>query len=86
MTTGEEQGAAAERIAALNPEWTWRAQGEILVHTSKAFVWTAGETRWEAHPHGAPTLRGANGRVRLFHSPGAAIAALGLSIKESPNE
>lgn len=89
MTTREEQVAAAERIVELNLEWTM-PRSLCPTHSSGVSIeWrnTAQSGYWIAYGPRATLLRDRRGgAARRFHSPGAAIRALGLSIRESPDE
>lgn len=88
MTTREEQVAAAERIAALNPEWTlWPSSTFACVIATDSYEVALDAYRgWEAWDKRNGVLRDEFRRILYFDSPSAAIRALGYSIKESPDE
>lgn len=86
MSTLEEQVAAAERIAALNPEWTPRASRTydfVLRHNGGyevALDPVHGE--WEVWDANWGVLREEGRRIMYYASPAEAIRATGLSVVE----
>lgn len=74
--TRDEQIAAAERIARLNPGWTTDNEGN-LYHHSTAWVKALSHGAWMAWPNDLSIIRSPE-----YESPAAAIRALGFALNE----